>query len=211
MAQLGNLVIVSGPSGAGKSVLVEAVLKTVPGLRFSISHTTRPPRANEKDGVHYFFVDSERFQTLIQSGQFVEWAQVYGNYYGTCRKFIDEVLSNGEDVVLDVDVQGARTIRAVRPDAVSIFIMPPSYMLLRERLAQRKLDKEYVIEQRLMIALEEIHHYRNYDFLIINDQLDRSIEELRGIILGSRCRIQCRVEAAKEIVATFGGINAKNP
>jgi guanylate kinase len=210
MPQCGNLIIVSGPSGAGKSAIVDAALKSVRGLRFSISHTTRPPRANEVDGVHYFFVDVERFQELIRIGQFLEWAQVYGNYYGTSKDFIDRTLEGGEDVVLDVDVQGARTIRTARPEAISIFILPPSFAILRARLEQRKLDKEYVIENRLKIARDEIQHYRDYDYLIINDRLERSIEELNSIILGSRCSLNCRVGAASKIVATFGGINAKN-
>ena len=135
---------------------------------------------------------------------------MYGNYYGTARKFIDDRLQDGGDVLLDVDVQGARTIRGKRPDAVAIFIMPPSYRVLRKRLENRKLDKEYVIEQRLKIARREITQYHDYDFLIINDDFRESVEELKAIILGSRCRMASRAESAASIVATFGGLDAES-
>ena len=211
MAQNGNLFIVSGPSGAGKSALVASVLEAVPGLRFSISHTTRAPRGKERNGVEYYFVDTNRFEMLHESGEFLEWAQVYGNYYGTSKKFIDEMLATGEDVLLDVDVQGARTIQSRCPDALTIFIMPPSYQVLRERLERRRLDKDYIIEKRLKIAREEIENYRNYDFLIVNYELGQSIEELKAIILGSRCRRERRADLATAIIATFGGIDAEDP
>ncbi|PYU94932.1 MAG: guanylate kinase [Acidobacteria bacterium] len=210
MAPSGNLIIVSGPSGSGKSVLAASVLKMVPGLTFSVSHTTRAPRGNERDGVEYYFVDKTRFEELIQKGEFLEWAEVYGNYYGTRRSFIDERLARGDDVLVDVDVQGARTIRQRRPEAISIFIMPPSYQVLRERLERRRLDKEYVIEQRLRIACEEIKHYRDYDFLIVNEDLEDSIDKLRAIIIGSRCRMRSRADHAKSIMATFGGMDGKD-
>src|SRR2546426_4788752 len=168
MPQSGNLIIVSGPSGAGKSVLASSVLQLVPGLRFSVSYTTRPPRGAERNGVEYNFVDQAKFEELIRSGELLEYARVYGNYYGTPQRFVEECLKRGEDVLLDLDVQGAQTIRQKRPDSVSVFIMPPSYQVLRERLESRKLDKEYVIEQRLKIAGKEIKHYKNYDYLIIN-------------------------------------------
>ena len=182
----------------------------VPGLTFSVSHTTRAPRGNERDGVEYYFVDKTRFEELIQKGEFLEWAEVYGNYYGTRRSFIDERLARGDDVLVDVDVQGARTIRQRRPEAISIFIMPPSYQVLRERLERRRLDKEYVIEQRLRIACEEIKHYRDYDFLIVNEDLEDSIDKLRAIIIGSHCRMRSRADHAKSIMATFGGMDGKD-
>ena len=211
MPQSGNLIIVSGPSGAGKSVLASSVLQLVPGLRFSVSYTTRPPRGTERNGVEYNFVDQEKFEELIRSGELLEYALVYGNYYGTAQRFVEECLGRGEDVLLDLDVQGAQTIRQKRPDSISVFIMPPSYQLLRERLESRKLDKEYVIEQRLKIAGKEIRHYQNYDYLIINQELEASIGELKAIIIGSRCRSSFRAEYAKSIVATFGGTDAEDP
>jgi guanylate kinase len=155
-------------------------------------------------------VDRSGFEKLVASGELLEWAEVYGNYYGTSRKCVDELLGRGEDVLLDVDVQGARSIRQKRPEAITVFILPPSYQVLRERLESRKLDKAYVIEQRLKIACNETIHYRNYDYLIINDDLGKSIEELRAIILGSRCRMKVRAEAAERIVATFGGVNEED-
>jgi guanylate kinase len=167
MSQRGCLFIVSGPSGSGKSAIAGAVLKSLPTLRFSISYTTRAPRGNERDGVEYNFVSKERFESLIRNNALVEWAQVYGNYYGTEEKSIDDLLDQGFDVLLDIDVQGAATLRDKRPDAVSVFIMPPSYQVLRERLESRKLDKEYVIEQRLRISSDEITRYKDFDYLII--------------------------------------------
>ena len=211
MAHSGNLIIVSGPSGAGKSVLSSSVLQLVPELRFSVSYTTRPPRGMERNGVEYYFVDQAGFEELIQSGELLEYALVYGNYYGTPRRFIQECLASGEDVLVDIDVQGAQTVRQRCPDAVSIFIMPPSYQELRERLECRKLDKDYVIEQRLRIAGQEIRHFKYYDYLIINRVLEESIEELKAIILGSRCRRSSRSEYAKSIVSTFGGTDAEDP
>jgi guanylate kinase len=211
MAHHGNLFIVSGPSGAGKSVLAACLLKQVAGLRFSISYTTRPPRGSEKNGVEYYFVDRAQFEALRRSGELLEWAEVYGNCYGTSRRLVDEILSEGDDVLLDVDVQGAQIIRQGRSEAIGIFIMPPSFQVLRQRLESRRLDKDYVIEQRLQIAFNEIKQYKNYDFLIINEELGKSIEELRSIVVSSRCRMSRRAEPARSIVATFGGLDAEDP
>ncbi len=205
----GNLIIVSGPSGAGKSALAASVLAAVGGIVFSVSHTTRAKRGGERDGVDYHFVGRDEFDTLARSGEFLEWAEVYGHCYGTSGHTIEAALERGDDVLLDVDVQGAATIRGKRADAISVFIMPPSYRILRERLEQRKLDKDYVIEQRLKIAREEIVQYRNYDYLIINRDLSEAIAELKAIILGARCRTSVRVESARSIIESFGGMNAE--
>lgn len=211
MPRPGSLIIVSGPSGAGKSAIASSVLAILPGLSFSVSHTTRPPRGNERDGVEYRFVGKSDFEELVRGDRFLEWAQVYGNYYGTSRDGVEQALHRGTDVLLDIDVQGAATVRSKRPEAVSVFIMPPSYRVLRERLENRRLDKDYVIEQRLRIAHREISQYRSYDYLIINDDFDSSVEELKAIILGTRCRMTARAESAESIVATFGGLDAENP
>lgn len=211
IVQTGNLIIVSGPSGAGKSALAGRVLESVPGLRFSVSYTTRAPRGFERNGIEYHFVNRGAFEKLIQSEDLLEWAEVYGNLYGTSKQSVDEILARGEDVLLDLDVQGARSIRMKRPDAITVFILPPSFRVLRERLESRKLDKDYVIEQRLKIACRETRHYKDYDYLIINDDLGKSIEELKAIVLASRCRIKARAEAAQHIAATFGGVNEENP
>jgi len=211
MPRRGSLIIVSGPSGAGKSALAAAVVDRMPAVAFSVSYTTRAPRGNERDGVEYHFVSREEFEALILGGTLLEWAEVYGNYYGTAREYLDERLAQGADVLLDIDVQGARTIRNKRPDAVSVFILPPSYETLRARLESRRLDKEYVIAQRLRIARREIQQYRNYDYLIVNDELSNAVEEMETIILGSRCRMASRAESAESIVATFGGLDAEDP
>jgi guanylate kinase len=187
------------------------VLQLVPHLKFSISYTTRAPRGSEQNGVEYFFVSKEEFQSLLRGEELLEWAEVYGNYYGTSRKFIDELLKQGEDVLLDIDVQGASIVRRKRPDAVGVFILPPSYQVLRDRLMGRSLDAGFVIEKRLKIACKEIRNYKNYDYLIINEELNSSTLELQSIILGTRCRTAARSERAESVVATFGGIDAEDP
>ncbi len=211
MSQKGSLFIISGPSGAGKSALASSVLGRLPGISFSVSCTTRLPRGNECDGVDYFFVTKGEFEDRIRRGDFLEWAEVYGNYYGTSRQFIEENMARGEDVLLDVDVQGARTIRSLRPDSISIFIMPPSFQVLRLRLESRKLDKEYIIEKRLKIARREVAQYKNFDYLIVNNEFEASVEELKAIIGSSRCRMTSRAGTAAKIAATFGGMDAENP
>jgi guanylate kinase len=201
----GNLIIVSGPSGAGKSVLASRVLQGMPHLRFSVSYTTRAPRGAEQNGVEYFFVNREEFQALIQGNDLLEFAEVHGNYYGTSRAFVDELLRQGEDVLLDIDIQGASIVRQKRPDAVGVFILPPSFQILRDRLMRRSLDAGFVIEQRLKIARREIRHYNDYDYLIINEEINSSTLELQSIILGARCRTAARRERAESVIATFGG------
>ncbi|MEJ2108526.1 MAG: guanylate kinase [Acidobacteriota bacterium] len=208
---IGNLIIVSGPSGAGKSALVSGIMHKMSHIRFSVSFTTRAPRGTEKDGVEYYFVDRDSFQALIGEDAFLEWAEVHNNYYGTSRQFVDDLLQGGEDVILDIDVQGAKTIREKRPDTVSVFVMPPSYEVLKQRLERRSLDEGLVIQQRLNRACNEIRRFEEYDYLIINEDLDSSIEELEAIISGSRCRSASRIEAAKSVLDTFGGLNAENP
>jgi len=210
-ARSGNLIIVSGPSGAGKSALVANVLQFLPHLRFSISYTTRAPRGAERNGVEYFFVDRSKFQSLVRSDDLLEWAEVHGNYYGTSRKFVEDLLNQGEDVLLDIDVQGAQVVRRKHADAVGIFILPPSYQVLRDRLKHRSLDDDFVIEQRLRIARKEISHYREYDYLIVNEDLGSSTHALQAIIESTRCRMAARVESARSILASFGGIDAEDP
>jgi len=208
--QNGSLIIVSGPSGAGKSALASSALRAFPQLRFSVSYTTRAPRGKESNGVEYFFVSRDEFQALIRKDELLEWAEVHGNYYGTSRKFVDDLLIQGHDVLLDIDIQGARIIREKRTDAVAIFILPPSYPVLKERLRKRSLDDESVIEQRLKIARKEIHHYMDYDYLIINEDIGSATHELQSIILSARCRLAARAKSAKSILASFGGMDAES-
>jgi guanylate kinase len=211
ITQTGNLIIVSGPSGAGKSALVANALQSLPKLKFSISYTTRAPRGTEQNGVEYFFVSHQEFQELIHGGDLLEWAEVYGNYYGTSRTFVDNLMQQGADVILDVDVQGAASIRQKRQDAVEIFVLPPSFQILRERLRRRSLDDESVIEKRLNIACNEISRYEAYDYLIVNEDLQTAARELEAIIVSTRCRTSSRKNSVISILETFGGIDAKNP
>ncbi|NWG13523.1 MAG: guanylate kinase [Acidobacteria bacterium] len=211
MAGRGNLIILSGPSGAGKSAIAAGVLGAMTGLRFSVSHTTRPPRGRERSGVEYHFVSRDEFDDLIRRGEFLEWAEVYGNLYGTSKRAVEEMLDTGSDVLLDIDVQGARIVRTRCPESTSVFIMPPSYRVLRERLEQRQLDPDRVIEQRLRNAWDEVRLYPDYDYLIINGDLAGAVEELKAVIMSLRCRISCREEMARAIVGTFGGADAQDP
>ena len=161
--------------------------------------------------MEYFFVDRGAFERLIREDAFLEWAEVHNNYYGTSRGFVDEVLREGRDVILDIDVQGAQIIREKRPATVSVFVMPPSFEVLKQRLERRSLDEGLVIKQRLKRACNEIVRYKEYDYVIINEDLDSSIQELESIVLGNRCRISSRIEAAKSVMDTFGGMDAENP
>jgi guanylate kinase len=182
----GRLFVVSAPSGAGKSTICNAVLEKISGLKYSVSATTRSPRGEEKDGVDYHFVSKDEFLAGIQNGTWAEWAQVHGYYYGTSAVFIDEALSTGCDVLLDIDVQGARQLLKRYPDCVTIFIMPPSVAALRERLLKRDTDSRAAIEQRLINAQEEMAQKGSYHHIIVNDRLSEAIAALSAIISCAR-------------------------
>ncbi len=185
----GQLFIVSAPSGAGKSSLISALLSRFNGddsLRLSISHTTRAPRPGEENHVAYHFVSEEEFKALIGRGAFYEYANVFGHYYGTSREIVEQWVSEGRDVLFDIDWQGARQIRKISPEARSIFIIPPSLEELRRRLESRGQDSEEVIQGRMDKALREISHYSEYGHVIINDDFDTALCELRSIILAAR-------------------------
>ena len=203
----GSLIILSGPSGVGKSALSGYALRSLPDMKFSVSYTTRAPRGGERDGVEYFFTDRRNFESLIETGEFLEWAEVHGNYYGTSRNFIDGYIKQGNNVILDIDVQGARSVKQARPEAVAVFVMPPSFEILRERLLRRRLDDANAIEKRLKIAHEEIRHFTVYDYLIVNDDLENAERELAAIIISARCRMNVRGSAAASILKNFGGID----
>ncbi|NIH15918.1 guanylate kinase [Serratia symbiotica] len=189
MAQ-GTLYIVSAPSGAGKSSLIQALLKTQPlyDTQVSVSHTTRASRLGEHYGEHYFFVSKDEFRQMIEQDAFLEYAEVFGNYYGTSRATIKQVLSTGVDVFLDIDWQGAQKIRAQMPQARSIFILPPSKEELDRRLRGRGQDAEEVIAKRMAQAVAEIMHYAEYDYLIVNDDFDLALSDLKTIIRAERLR-----------------------
>jgi guanylate kinase len=185
---MSTVFIISAPSGSGKSTLVNEVRKLVPELDFSISYTTRRPRGSEQNGREYFFVPVEDFREMIGRGEFLEHANVFGNYYGTARRFLEQAQSAGHDLLLDIDVQGAAQIKRQIPKAVSIFILPPDKKTLEWRLRNRSLDSEEVIQRRLLTAAKEIENYQSYDYILINDRLEDSIDELKAIVLSERLR-----------------------
>jgi len=184
MSNKGKLFIVSAPSGSGKTTLCSMLLNEFGDeLYFSVSYTTRPKRNGEIEGVDYFFVSEEEFKKMIENNEFAEWANVYGYYYGTSKKKIDEALKEGKNVLLDIDIQGAEKIKKIYPDAISIFIMPPSIEELRRRLLKRKTDPLDKIEKRLTIAKREIENSDKYDYIVINDKLNDAYAKLRNIYL----------------------------
>ncbi|MFU2315351.1 guanylate kinase [Rahnella sp. PCH160] len=187
----GTLYIVSAPSGAGKSSLIQALLKTQPlyDTQVSISHTTRTERPGEKHGEHYFFVSKEEFREMIERDAFLEHAEVFGNYYGTSRETIEQVLASGVDVFLDIDWQGAQQIRKRMPQARSIFVLPPSKDELDRRLRGRGQDSEDVIAKRMAQAVAEMTHFAEYDYLIVNDDFDLALSDLKTIIRAERLRL----------------------
>lgn len=184
----GILFIVSAPSGAGKTSLVAGLLAADSRLEVSISHTTRPRRPKEVAGVDYHFVDAATFERMITEDAFIEHAEVFGNRYGTSRASVAAALAHGSDVILEIDWQGAALLRRVLPDAVSIFIVPPSQQALRQRLQERAQDDPAVIEARLAAARSEMQHHHEFDYLVINDDFDTALGELRAIVTAERCR-----------------------
>ena len=184
----GGVYIISAPSGSGKTTLVERLLAEMPRLQFSISYTTRMPRGKEQHGREYFFITREEFQAMIAREELLEWAEVFGNYYGTSRRFWEEARQAGRDLLLDIDVQGAQQVKEKIPDAISIFILPPSRQVLEHRLRSRSQDSEEMIAKRLEDARREIHGYVRYDYVLINEELDESARSLRNIILAERWR-----------------------
>lgn len=186
----GTLYVISAASGAGKTSLVAALLEQVPGIEVSVSHTTRTPREGEKNGVNYHFVDKVKFETMVEAGEFIESATVFGNMYGTSRQHIQEQLLKGKDVILEIDWQGARQIRQLMTDCRSIFIVPPSIAALRERLTSRGQDDETVINQRMREAVSEMSHYVEFEYLIVNDDFDEARENLAAIIMGERMLLE---------------------
>ncbi len=178
--------IISAPSGSGKSTLVNEILKSVTDLEFSISYTTRAPRGSEVNGRQYYFITRPEFERMIHEDRFLEHAQVFGNYYGTARKFLLDAEQKSRDLLLDIDVQGAEQIQRQLPDATSIFILPPDRKTLEERLRKRSEDREEVIQRRLDTATREIENYQRYDYILVNDQLEESIKRLRAIVRGER-------------------------
>lgn len=189
----GNLFILSAPSGAGKSSLIKALLErykdnTEHTLQVSVSHTTRDPRPGEENGVHYHFVSRDEFKALIDKGVFFEWAEAFGNFYGTSKETIENTLSHGIDVFLDIEWQGARQVKEQIPDANTIFIAPPSKQALLERLTNRQQDSEEVIAGRMAKAEAEISHYNEFDYIVINDDFNHALDEIESIVVSQRLK-----------------------
>lgn len=197
---LGNLFILAAPSGAGKSSLIKALLQNHDAteihnneMQVSVSHTTRAPRPGEIDGVHYHFVSREVFQQLITQDEFFEWAEVFGNYYGTSKVVIEQTLRKGIDVFLDIDWQGARQVKAQIPDTATIFVAPPSREELLRRLTERGQDTPEVIQDRMNKAVSEISHYHEFDYIVVNDDFDAALAELDAIVSSRRLRKEKQV------------------
>jgi len=204
-AQEPLILIVSGPSGSGKSTLVEKILE-LPGTMLSISCTTRAPRKTESDGKWYNFVSEAEFKSMVEQGDFLEYAQVFGkNWYGTPKRWVGQARDAGKDLVLEIDVQGALQVKAKLPGAVSMFVLPPSRAELEQRIRRRGQDSQDEIERRLERAGKEMLSYSSYDFAIINDDVERAGKEAQAIALGSRCRVTRNEDRIREILKSFGG------
>ena len=199
----GNLIIISAPSGAGKTTLVREVLKRDRSVRPSVSYTSRAPREKERHGLDYFFITRDDFEAMVERGEFLEWAYVHANLYGTASRQLEETLKFGYDVLLAIDVQGADQIRKLFPDAISIFILPPSYEVLIDRLGYRGDNDDEDLNLRMHNAFDELLDYKKFDYLVINDDLVRATDELMSIIVAERCRRNKRVWAAEKIIKTF--------
>ena len=185
----GILFIISAPSGAGKTSLVAELLNNMSNIKASISHTTRDRRPGEVDAVNYHFTSREQFVEMIEQGAFLEHAEVFGNFYGTSQQWVADTLASGEDVILEIDWQGAAQVRKLFPESTSIFILPPSKQALRERLHKRAQDDSEVIEKRIAAATEEMSHYVEADFLVVNDNFDTALQQMMSIVSAQHCRL----------------------
>ncbi len=201
----GTLYIVSAPSGAGKTSLLRTLLERLHEIGLSISHTTRPMRPGEVDGVHYHFIDKARFEAMAAQGEFLEHARVFDNHYGTARATVEARLAEGRDVVLEIDWQGARQVRERMPGTVSIFILPPSRQALADRLGGRGQDSREVIARRMRDAVAEMSHYDEYDFVVINEDFERAVQELTAIVTAERLRLGAQRARQARLLAELLG------
>lgn len=198
MSKTGSLFIISGPSGVGKSTVISKVLQARPDLYFSVSYTTRAPRTGEVDGIHYNFVSRPEFERMIADDELLEWAEYSGNYYGTSGKLIDSKLSAGIDVLLDIEVVGSKIVHGKRPDTPLIFVVPPTFEELSQRLHARQTDSEEVIQRRLKRAKEELKEVSRYDYLVVNDVVEKAAEEVCAILKAEACRSVKRIYIVEE-------------
>ena len=200
-AYAGNLIIVAAPSGGGKTSLVRKLVTSLPEIEVSISHTTRKKRPAEKDGVDYFFVDEQQFMAMIEANAFIEHALVFNHYYGTSVAQINTRLQAGVDVVLDIDWQGAQQIKDIFPDAVSVFVIPPALDTLKQRLLDRRQDNEEVISSRMRRAQDELSHFSEFDYLIVNDDFNKAAAELQAIVIANRLRMARQVNQQGKLLS----------
>jgi guanylate kinase len=224
----GNLFIISAPSGSGKSTLTNELRRIVPNLDFSISYTTRPPRGSEQSGREYFFVSRDEFERMIRDDEFLEWAEVFGHYYGTAKSFLREAKAHGHDLLLDIDVQGAAQVKRKVPDAVSIFVLPPSREELERRLRRRAeaddnlrreligtnarpFNTEEIIQRRLQTASQEIENFGQYDYILVNDRLEESIDILKSILEAERLKRSQQTPTSKDLLVMAAADRALRP
>ncbi|HZX28844.1 MAG TPA: guanylate kinase [Telluria sp.] len=200
----GSLFVVAAPSGAGKSTLVNALLAQEPGIKLSISTTTRQPRPGEQNGREYHFTTAEDFVKRAGEGEFLEWAEVHGNYYGTSRLMVEQQMKLGTDILLEIDWQGARQVKSLFPQASSIFILPPSIAALEERLHKRGTDEPHIITRRLLAAGGEIAHATEFDYVIINENFDVALDEIRSVVRATRCRFAQQMARNASLFAQLG-------
>lgn len=200
----GMLIVVSSPSGGGKGTLIDRVLKTVPGVGYSVSYTTRAPRATEQNGREYFFVDRPTFEQMIERAEFLECANVYGHLYGTSKSQVEHERAAGRDIILEIDVQGADSIRRAIPDGVSVFILPPSFELLRQRLLARGTDSPADLEKRLRGAPAEVEQYEYFQYVILNDDINRASQQLAAVIYAERARRERQELTLRDALEDFG-------
>lgn len=210
----GTVFIISAPSGSGKTTLTNRLLSLVPGLQFSISYTTREPRGSEENGREYFFISRALFEKMVRDGEFLEHANVFGNYYGTARHFLADATARGKDLILDIDVQGAHQVKEKMPEAVSIFILPPSRLELETRLTSRSQAEHVtsleVVRRRLEEAAREIEKYPNYDYILVNDRLEQSIEQLKSIVLAERAKRHQDPSIGPDVIAKAQAARKEN-
>ncbi|MEO5897487.1 MAG: guanylate kinase [Vicinamibacterales bacterium] len=206
----GQLFVVSAPSGTGKTTVVERLVHTVPNLALSRSYTSRPARPGEVNGVDYNFVTRSRFEEMIADRDFLEWADVFGNLYGTCASDSERELSRGVDLILVIDVQGARQVRLRCKDVVGVFVLPPSFEVLEQRLRGRSKDPEEAMQRRLQTARDEVASFLEYEYVIINDELEACVERLKAIVLAERARLRTVRDEAERIVGSFIGSTASS-
>lgn len=204
MKEAGNLIVVSGPSGAGKGTVCAALMEQCEALAYSVSATTRAPRAGEVHGVNYWFTGKEDFQAMIAGGKLLEWAEVYGNYYGTPLERVQEMLRAGKDVLLEIDTQGAMLVKKKWPTGVFIFIMPPSLAALNERIHKRATDSEESIARRLGAAAEEIRRARDYDYIVVNEVVGEAVADIAAILRAERCSAARRQDRISQVLGCKG-------